>query len=326
MLEKRTLGASGIDVSIVGLGGNTFGPPRLDQQETINVIDAALGQGVNFVDTANVYGQGRSEEFLGVALKGRRDQMVIATKFNLVKPSDDPPRKRIMDQLDESLKKLQTDYVDLYQIHMPTADLDTDELHAVLDDIVLSGKARSIGACNYAAWRLERSQNVAVSTGAARFATVQNYYNLLARDIESEISPWCRDNSTSVLPYFPLAGGFLTGKYRAGEPPPPNSRGANGSGIVDYIWTPENQATLAKLEAFCEARDRPIAQLAIAWLLVSQSVTSVISGVSNPQQLAMNIGAATWTLTADEKAEVDQIVSALSIANPEKPPHESRTL
>jgi aryl-alcohol dehydrogenase-like predicted oxidoreductase len=326
MLYQRTLGTSQIDVSVVGLGGNTFGTPRLDQDATIEVIDAALDLGVNFVDTANIYGNGQSEEFLGVALQGRRDQMVVATKFNLLTPSDAPLHKRIIDQLDASLARLRTEYVDLYQIHMPPPDLDTEELNSVLADIVAAGKALATGACNYSAWRLERSRNCAETSSGPRFSSVQNYYNLLDRGIESEIAPWCRSNETSILPYFPLGGGFLTGKYRAGEPPPAGTRGAAGSGIVNHIWTAENQLTLTKLEAFCAERDRPIGQLAIAWLLANETVASVISGVSNTKQLASNVGAASWALTAAEKVEVDAIVGSDAISDPERPPHDSKIL
>jgi aryl-alcohol dehydrogenase-like predicted oxidoreductase len=322
-LDMRPLGSTGIEVSVVGLGGNTFGPPRLDEAQTKRVIDAAFDLGVNFVDTALVYGQGLSEEFLGRCLGARRGDMIVATKFNFRVAGEGTPGERIVAQAETSLRKLATDYIDLYQIHTPDPSVPAEEILGALDSLVKAGKVRAIGACNYASWRMAEAAHVAQVNGLTAFGTLQNYYHLLAREIESEIVPWCRGNSVGILPYHPLGGGFLTGKYREGQPPPAGTRGAAGSGIIDHMATPANYDKLRQLEAFCASAGHTVAELAIAWLLVEPAVSSVIAGVSTPQQLASNVAAASWHLTDEEKHAVDHIVSGPSgrPANPELPPY-----
>lgn len=224
-LNRRQLGASELEVSVVGLGGNTFGPPRVDLAQTRAVIHAALDMGVNFVDTANVYGQGLSEEYIGESLGTRREEMVIATKFNFRVPGEGDISRRIHDQAEASLRRLRTDHIDLYQLHMPDPGVPPGEILSALDEPIGAGKVRAIGVCNYSAWRLAESAIFAGTEGLATFSTVQNYYHLLARDVESEVTPFARTYGVSVLPYHPLGGGFLTGKYEQHKPAPDGSRG-----------------------------------------------------------------------------------------------------
>lgn len=321
-LARRRLGNTEIEVSVAGLGGNTFGPPRLDQKQTARVIGAALDLGVNFVDTANVYGKGQSEEFIGRAFGLRRDEMVIATKFNFMSPGEGTAGDRIRAQAEHSLKQLGTDRIDLYQLHMPDAALQPGDILEALDRLVRAGKVRTIGVCNYSSWRLAEAVQMARANGWAEYSTVQNYFHLLARESESEVVPFCEAYGASVLPYHPLGGGFLTGKYRAGEPAPEGTRGAAGSPIISVMRSDANYEKLAQLEAFCDARDRGVGDLAIAWLVAKPVVASVIAGVSNVEQLTANVRAAQWVLTAEEVAEVDVIVSGpAGVPSPEKSPY-----
>lgn len=319
-LPRRQLGRSGIEVSVVGLGGNTFGPPRLDEAETTRVIAAALDLGVNFVDTAIVYGSGASEVLIGRALGRRRDEMVIATKCNFFGPSDLPGAERIRQQAEESLSKLGTDRIDLLQIHFPADDVPAEEILNGLDRLVREGKVRAIGACNYAGWRLAESAVLARELGTETFVSVQNYHHLLARPSAAEVLPFCRRHGLGFLPYHPLAGGFLTGKYRRGEPPPEGTRGAAGSPIVTAMSTESSWDALDRLEAFAREHERTVGELAIAWLLSTDVISSVIAGVSNPDQLAANVAAAGWQLEEDDVRAVDAIVGG-AWDDPERPPY-----
>jgi aryl-alcohol dehydrogenase-like predicted oxidoreductase len=321
--EKRRLGRSDLYVSEVGIGANTFGPPRLDKEESRRVVHAALDLGVNFIDTALVYGKGKSEEFLGSALSSRRDEMVIATKFNFSVPGDGSIGDRIIAQAELSLQKLQTDRIDLYQIHTPNPQAPPEEILAALETLVSAGKVIAIGACNYASWRLAEAAAIAQAHDLSGYITVQNYYNLLDRGIESEVMPWCEEYGASILPYHPLAGGFLTGKYRDGQPAPSGTRGAAGSAIVNHVSTRSNYTALGRLEAFCAEAGHSTGELAVAWLLTHATVGSVITGVSNPDQLEANVKASGWKLTDEEKQEVDVILteSGGQPTNPERPPY-----
>jgi aryl-alcohol dehydrogenase-like predicted oxidoreductase len=322
-LETRCLGHSDIRVTTVGIGANTFGPPRLDEEQSKRVVDAALDLGVNFVDTAFVYGQGKSEEFLGRALRGRRDRMVIATKYYFKAAGEGSVSDRIVAQAEASLRKLGTDYIDLYQMHLPEPGAAADEVLEAMDLLTRSGKVRAIGACNYASWRLDETAHIAKTLGTSGFCTVQNYYNLLCRDIEREVIPWCRLYGVSVIPYHPLGGGFLTGKYRPGEPPPPGTRGAAGSGIVDHLTNDHNYSVLEQLQAFCAESGHTLGELAVGWLLTEPAVATVITGVSNPEQLESNLAGSLWKLSEDEKHAVDVITCGPKGVpwNPEIPPY-----
>ncbi len=309
-MEYRNLGGSELRASVVALGGNTFGPPRIDEAATHRVIHAAQDAGINFVDTAIGYGEGQSENYVGTALQGRRDKWLVATKFNFRNLEGKSVRERIFEHCETSLGKLQTDYIDLYQIHQP-ANINEDEMLRALDDLVKAGKVREIGSCNYQSWQMAENMFTARTMGTKHFITAQNHYNLLRRNIEQELTKFCDRYGASIIPFFPLAGGFLTGKYVRGEAAPPGTRGAEGSGIIKNSSTDRNWEILPALEDFVAERGHTMAELALAWLLANPTVGCVITGVSNTEQVAMNAKAAEWVLTPAEKAELDEIAPRL---------------
>ena len=311
-MEYRNLGASGLQVSAVGLGCNNFGR-RCDAAQTKTVVDRAIELGVTFFDTADIYGpRGVSEEYLGAALKEHRRNVVIATKF--AGPMGDGPlwggasRRYIFEAVDASLRRLGADYIDLYQIHFPDVNTPIEETMRALDDVVRAGKARYIGCSNFASWQVVESQWVARGQHLTPFVSAQNQYNLLDRRIERELAPACQKYGLGVLPYFPLANGFLTGKYRPGEPPPEGTRLAAMQGRgAEQTLTDANYELLGKLESFARERGHPMLDLAIGWLASQPFVSSVIAGATKPEQIEQNVAAATWKLTAEEMAEVGKI-------------------
>ncbi|MBA3948020.1 MAG: aldo/keto reductase [Herpetosiphonaceae bacterium] len=309
-MEYRGLGRSGVKVSTVGLGGNQFGG-KVDRAGTERIVHAAMDLGVNFIDTADVYSRGQSEEVLGAALAGRWDKIVIATKVRSAMgdgPNDrGASRYHVFDGVHACLRRLNTDHIDLLQIHSWDADTPVEETMRALDDLVSSGKVRYIGASNYAAWQLCRSNDVAELHGWASFISVQPHYHMLERGIESELVPYCQAFGVGILPYFPLAGGFLTGKYRAGEPAPTGSRGAS-SPYVQRYFTPENFAKVDKLRTWAEERGHTMGELAIAWLLAQPQLTSVIAGVTSVEQVQANVETATWKLTPEDEQAVRAIL------------------
>jgi aryl-alcohol dehydrogenase-like predicted oxidoreductase len=309
-VEYRKLGNSGLRVSEVGLGANQFGG-KVDERETKELIDQALELGINLIDTADIYQDGRSESFIGQAVEGRRDELVLATKVG-IKSGDGPndsgaSRQHIMDSVDKSLQRLRTDYIDLYQIHWWDPDTPVAETMRALDDLVTSGKVRYIGASNYAAWQLAHSNDVALAAGWNQFVSVQPHYHMLERGIEQELVPCCETFEVGILPYFPLAGGFLTGKYRRGEEPPSGSRGETSSYVQKY-FTAENFDTIEALEDWARERGHDIVELAIAWLLAQPQLSSVISGVTSPEHVRANARAAAWKLSEAEEEEVRAII------------------
>jgi aryl-alcohol dehydrogenase-like predicted oxidoreductase len=310
-VEYRTLGRSGLQVSVVGLGCNNFGR-RLDRERTKAVVHRALELGVTFFDTADVYGPGGlSEEYLGDALKGHRRNVVIATKF--ASPMGEGPlwsgtsRRYIYEAVEASLRRLGTDYIDLYQVHFPDARTPIEETLRALDDLVRAGKVRYIGCSNFAAWQVVEAQWTARAQHLTPFITAQNLYNLLDRRIERELVPACNACGLSVLPYFPLASGFLTGKYRRGEPPPQGTRLAAAGPMAERVLTAANFDTLERLEAFATERGHTMVELAIGWLASQRHVGSVIAGATTPEQVDQNVRAAEWKLSSQELAEVDAI-------------------
>ncbi len=311
-MEYRQLGRSGVRVSVIGLGTNQFGGP-VNQAGVSNVIDAALNLGINFIDTADVYQGGQSEETLGVALKGKRDHFVVATKvYN--RTGDGPndfgaSRYHIMSGVEASLRRLQTDHIDLYQIHRWDAATPIAETMRSLDDLVRDGKVRYVGASNFAAWQLAEANLLADWHGWSPFVTVQNHYHLLERGAEREEIPYCQTHDVGFIPYFPLAGGFLTGKYTQGEGAPTGSRGERSQYVQNYM-TDTNYTMVEKLTAWAEARDHTMAELAHAWLLAQPQVCSVISGLTKLEHLQANAKAGEWALTDDEAAEVNAILTA----------------
>lgn len=309
-MEYRQLGRSGMRVSVVGLGANQFGG-KVDAKGTERIIHRALDLGINFIDTADIYTGGRSEETIGAALKGRRAEAVLATKM-AGRTGDGPndsgaSRWRIMRQVEISLKRLQTDYIDLYQIHWFDPLTPIEETMRALDDLVRSGKVRYIGASNFAAWQMCRANDLAERYGWTPFVTIQPHYHMFEREVERELLPYCRAFGVGVIPYFPLAGGFLTGKYQKGEAPPKDSRGASSPYVQGY-FTERNFAILEELKAFAAEHGRSVAELAIAWLLAEPLVTSVICGATSPEQVEHNAKAATWALTDEERQRVNQLL------------------
>ncbi len=310
-MEYRQLGNSGVRVSVIGMGTNQFGGP-LDQQGVYDVIDAALDLGINFIDTADVYQNGRSEVTLGNALKGKWDRFVVATKVYF-KTGDGPndygtSRYHIMNGVEASLRRLQTDHIDLYQMHRWDDKTPIAETMRALDDLVRSGKVRYIGASEYAAWQLAKANLLAEFQGWSAFVTVQSHYHLLEREVEKEVIPYCQAHGIGFIPYFPLAGGFLTGKYRRGEGAPPGSRGERSSYVQGYM-TDANYTIIEKLSAWAAERERTLSELAHAWLLAQPTVCSVISGLTKLEHLRANAKAADWQLTTEEVTAVNTIVT-----------------
>ena len=311
-MQYRQLGTSGLEVSLVGLGTNNFGR-RCDQAQSARVLDQAVESGINFIDTANIYSAGESETHIGHWLKGKRDAVLIATKFGM-KMGDGPmqmgaSRQHIMDSVDASLTRLQTDRIDLYQLHRVDRRVPVEETLRALDDLVRQGKVRYIGASNFDAWHLCEAEWTARGCGLNRFVSVQNYYNLIKRDIEREVTPFCEAYGVGIIPFFPLESGFLTGKYRRGEEPPAGAR-LTGSPRGDGLFTDENFTVLEKLEAFAAGQDRTLLELAFAGLAAQPAVASIIAGATTPEQVASNAAAAAWALDAGERDALDGIVAS----------------
>jgi aryl-alcohol dehydrogenase-like predicted oxidoreductase len=310
-MEYRQLGNSGVRVSVIGLGANRFGSKEVGQADVDEIIDQALDLGVNFFDTANVYTEGRSEETLGHALKGRMDKVVIASKFSF--PRKGSPnswgasRYQLMQAIDASLRRLQTDHVDLYYTHRWDASTPIEETLRALDDVIRMGKVCYIGASAYASWQLAHANVLAEMKGWTAFVVIQSEYNLLRRDVEREVLPYCRAHRVGFVPYYPLAGGFLTGKYEQGKPPPAGSRGQNTRNVQE-LMTERNYNTVGRLAAWAKARGRGMNELAQAWLLAQPQVCSVISGATRADQVVSNVKACDWQLTAEEVKEVDALL------------------
>jgi len=303
-IPTRALGA--LQVTVVGLGTNNFGM-RIDEEKSHRVIDAALEAGINFFDTADMYGP--SEEFIGRALEGRREQVILATKFGKPvegKGSGARP-EYVKKALEISLNRLRTNWVDLYQIHEPDLSVPIGETLAALDDLVKAGKVKEIGCSNFSVEQL-REAEAAVAKGGARFVSVQNEYSLMKREAEADVLPECERTGIAFLPFFPLASGLLTGKYRKGSIP------GSGTRLVDSErWrktlTEENLDLVEKLAGFAESRKRTLLELAFGWLLSQKSVASVIAGATSPEQVNANAAAARWELSDDELNRVNQVLS-----------------
>jgi aryl-alcohol dehydrogenase-like predicted oxidoreductase len=308
-MKVRRLGNSGLKVSVVGLGCNNFGM-RIDVAQTQAVVDAAIDAGITLFDTADVYGGTKSEAFLGKALGKRRQEIVLATKFGM--PIGGDPKKRggsrkwIMRAVEDSLKRLGTDYIDLYQHHQPDPDTPVDETLRALDDLVTQGKVRYLGNSNYNGWQIADADWIAA--GQSRFVSAQNLYSLLEREVEREVLPACEHFGLGFLPYFPLASGLLSGKYRRGKAPPEGTRlqawGARGEAAMSDA----NFDKVEALEAWAKARGQTILELAFAWLLGHEVVSSVIAGATTPEQVRTNAATAAWRLTPEEVEEVGKLV------------------
>ena len=301
-MEYRKLGS--LNVSLVGIGCNNFGW-RTDAAGTAAVVDAALGAGINFFDTADVYGEGQSEEFLGAALKGRRAKAIIATKFGIKmgEGKEGARAQYVRDALDASLQRLQTDVIDLYQIHRPDPNTPIAETVQALNDAVKAGKVREIGCSNFSVEQMRAANS---TSGPKHFASVQNEYSLMKREPEADVLPECARTGVAFLPYFPLANGLLTGKYRKGSPFPESSRAKDAFG--PKVFTDGNLERAEALMAFARSRGHSLLDLAFSWLAARPEVSSVIAGARNAEQVRANSAAATWKLTAADMAEVDNLL------------------
>ncbi|MSQ33802.1 MAG: aldo/keto reductase [Dehalococcoidia bacterium] len=312
-MEYRRLGNSGLEVSAVGLGTNQFGT-KLDAEASAGVVRRAVELGINFVDTADIYGGTRSEEFIGRAINGIRGELVLATKFGGARGegpnSRGGSRQHILQGVEESLRRLGTDYIDLYQLHFPDPRTPIEETLRALDDLVHQGKVRYIGSSNFAAWQLCEAAWVARTEHLTPFVSEQAEYSLMNRHLEREVAPFCQKYNVGIIPFFPLASGFLTGKYRPDAPAPTGTRIGDNERLRTRTLTEKNFALLAKLEQFAGGHDHTVGELAIAWLLAQPQVSSVIAGATKPDQVTANAKAAAWHLTPTEAGEVTQLLGS----------------
>jgi aryl-alcohol dehydrogenase-like predicted oxidoreductase len=312
-MEYRPLGNSGVQVSVIGLGTNAYGSPALPQDQVSRIIDAAADLGINFIDTADSYRGGRSEETLGQALKGRWSRFILASKFFF--PTGEGPNDRgtsryhMMNALEGSLKRLQTDHMDLYYIHRWDENTPIEETLRALDDAVRMGKVRYVGCSAFASWQLAHAQLLAQVRGWSPFVVIQYAYNMLERDAEREVLPYCRAQKVGFVPYYPLAGGFLTGKYKRGEPAPSGSRGQTRKKVQEHMANPVYYDRIEKLSAWAQARSRGLNELAEAWLLAQPQICSVISGATSLDQVLGNVKAAGWLLASEELQEIESMLS-----------------
>jgi aryl-alcohol dehydrogenase-like predicted oxidoreductase len=312
-METRRIG--NLDVSLVGLGCNNFGM-RIDEAQTKTVVDAALDEGINLFDTADVYGgRGRSEEFLGKALGSRRDEALIATKFGSPMSDDGQSqggsKRWVVQAVEDSLRRLGTDRIDLYQLHSPDADTPQDETLEALDAAVRAGKVREIGCSNFGSTLIDEARTISAEKGLAPYASVQNNYSLLERGVEKKVLPACERHGMGVLPYFPLASGLLTGKYTSPDDLPEGTRLAMMAQAAPdrakQVLSEENFARVGKLRAYAEEHGHTLLDLAMSWLASRPVISSVISGATKPEQVRANVQAASWRLTPEEMAQVDEI-------------------
>jgi aryl-alcohol dehydrogenase-like predicted oxidoreductase len=296
-MERRRIGS--LEVSVVGLGCNNFGW-RIDKQATKAVVTAALDSGVNFLDTADMYDTGKSEEYLAEALRGRRNEVVLATKFgfSMGEGKSGASPAYVRQALDASLQRLGTDRIDLYQLHTPDPATPIADTLGALKDLVKAGKIREIGCSNFSADQLREV--------AGGFASVQNEYSLFHRAPEADVLPECKRSGVAFIPYFPLANGLLTGKYRKGQPLPENSRGKDAFGPT--VFTDRNLDVVESLLRFAALHGHSLLELGVSWLAAQDAVASVIAGARTPEQAKTNAVAAAWKLTKAELAEVDEIV------------------
>ena len=317
-MQYRILGNTGVKVSVIGLGANNFGG-RNDEPSSFRVLDQALDLGVNFIDTADVYNLGKSEQVIGNWIKGRRDRLVIATKF--VMAMDDYPNSRgasryhIFNAVEDSLRRLNTDHIDLYQVHWPDPETPIEQTIRALDDLVKQGKIRYFGSSNFSALQLSEALWTSRYFNLNSLVSEQCYYNLLKRGVEREVVPYAADKGLSIIPFFPLESGLLTGKYRRNEPIPEGTRMASGE-FYQRSLTDENFEKVDKLSNFAQDRGHTVGELALAWLLATPAVCSVIAGASSPEQVVQNVEAANWDLSPDDLKGIDEIVPPPESASP----------
>ncbi len=310
-MERRRIGS--LEVSVAGLGCNNFGS-RIDADNTAAIVATALDSGITFFDTSDTYGRTRSEEFLGRALGARRQDAVVATKFGSPIDQDRPGGAKpayIRSACEDSLRRLGTDVIDLYQLHRPDPDTPIGDTLAALNDLVTAGKVREIGCSNFSAAQLREAEQ-AVREGATRFITVQNHYNLMHRQDEGEVIPVVAALGMSYLPYFPLENGLLTGKYRRGEGAPEGTRLANPGPWLPPMLTDDNFDVIERLTKWADSQGHLLVEVAFAWLAAQPTVPSVIAGASSPAQVTANAQAAQWVLTSEQVSELDALTAASS--------------
>jgi aryl-alcohol dehydrogenase-like predicted oxidoreductase len=317
-MEQRTLGRTGPLVSIVGLGCNNFGG-RTDREGARAVVHKALDLGVTLFDTADMYGnRGGSEEILGALLGERRKGIVLATKFGMAMNDAGTMQGAapayVKSAVEASLRRLKTDWIDLYQLHQPDPKTPIEATLRALDDLVREGKVRFIGCSNLPAWQVVEAQWTSRSHGLAAFASCQDEYSLLVRGIERELIPAMKQYGLGLLPYFPLAGGLLTGKYRRNAPMPAGARLTASKNMADRYMTAAGWQAVERLEAFAKERGKTLLDLAFAWLLARRPVSSVIAGATTPEQVEQNVAAAACRLTPDELAAIDGMAPIGTVA------------
>jgi aryl-alcohol dehydrogenase-like predicted oxidoreductase len=304
-METRNIGS--LKVSIVGLGCNNFGR-RLDEKATADVVDAALDAGINFFDTADVYGETKSEQYIGQALGSRRSQVILATKFG--NKIDDQrygaSPAYVRQAAEDSLRRLGTDYIDLYQLHVPVPEVPIEDTLGALNELVQAGKVREIGCSNFSLDQLREAES-AVAPGGARFVSLQNHYSLFHRQPERDVLPECGQKGISFLPYFPLANGLLTGKYRLGKPFPEGTRLQSPRGAE--LLSEDNLKIVEALIEFAESRGHTLLELAFSWLASQAVISSVIAGATSPQQVYANGSAANWQFTQSDFDAVNAILA-----------------
>lgn len=312
-MELRNLGRSGLRVSLVGLGCNNFGM-RLDANQTADVVNAALDTGITLFDTADMYGgRGDSERFLGKALGAKRSEIVLASKFGMAMDDEGikigAARRYIMQAVEDSLSRLGTDWIDLYQLHQFDPLTPIDETLRALDDLIRDGKVRYVGSSNLPAWRSTEAEFIARELGTNKFISCQEEWNVLNRAIEQDVVPMMETYGLGMLPYFPLASGLLTGKYKKDSMP-------EGARLTDmprfanrgYV-TEANFAKVERLENFANQRGHSVLELAFSWLAAQKVTGSVIAGATKPEQIKSNVAAANWKMTAEELAEIDEVLA-----------------
>jgi aryl-alcohol dehydrogenase-like predicted oxidoreductase len=312
-VKHRTIGKSDLQVSAIGLGCNNFGyVASMDVEASRKVIDKAIDSGINFFDTSDSYGT--SENILGEILGERRKKIILATKFgsrqNALGEKSGASRGYLLAEAEESLRRLRTDYIDLYQIHYPDPQTPIDETLRALDDLVKTGKVRYVGCSNFSATQLQDAEAAAIKHSVKSFVSSQDEYSLLVRDIEREQLPVIERLGMSELPYFPLASGLLTGKYKKGSTAPKGTRLGDKQALADRYHTESNLEKVERLQRFAEERGHTLLDLAFSWLLSRKAVASVIAGATKPEQVEANAKAGGWTLNADELAQIDEITQA----------------
>jgi aryl-alcohol dehydrogenase-like predicted oxidoreductase len=310
-MEYRNLGKSGLQVSLAGLGCNNFGM-RIDLEQTRAVVHGALDQGITLFDTADIYGgRGKSEEMLGQILGSRRQDIILASKCGMAM-GDGPylrgsSRRYIVNACEASLKRLATDYLDLFQIHQPDPSTPEDETLSALDDLVRAGKVRYLGNSNYAGWQVADAAWIARTHRYTPYVSAQNEYSLLNRTVERDLVPACRHFGVGVLPYFPLASGFLTGKYKRGSGLPEGTRLGAMKVLADRLVNDANFDAIEKLEGFAREREHTMVELAMSWLAAQPEVSSVIAGATKPEQVSENVKSVNWKMTPEELKAVDRL-------------------